>query len=487
MSFIKRTLASSIALMEARYGSSDEGRTAEEVAFATRWSAERRAAAAAGVLFVMLPAILAVPFAATPRNLAFPWAIGGAQSLAAAFIAFAALALFRARLGERGSRAFANATVLLMTVAVVFLAVLVQAYQDRAADLAARFPDVPGYFKTMPGRSVTEARGFADMGVVALIGLIAGAIFGLPAGRRTILILSVAYAALLIWVIGERSDRLYLALVSFPILVAAASNACLRFARLRREGYLELERQRLKERESVLKYEHEIELARKLQASMAPPRQWLSRSSVNVQSYSTARHRLGGDWLAVQETKAGELVLVASRVVGGGLHAALVAHSIQSIWALAAHAERFEPTEFLAQVNAALVIMGERERHIASMGLVVIADAKVRYWSAGFGPLCVVTQGRDGPLERMVGDRGRPLGEAGTLDAPYGEATLDRDSAADVLFGSDGIFAALARSGRQAIALLEQMRRHGVEAVEQVTSDDDRTMLWAHYNPELRS
>src|SRR5688500_16637108 len=90
---------------------------------------------------------------------------------------------------------------------------------------------------------------------------------------------------------------------------------------------------------------------------------------------------LGGDWLAVRRLKDGSLAAIVGDATGKGVQASLVVHAVQSLWASALVEPEFEPARWLRHLNQVLLTMGRSQLQTVTVGLLIINERRITYWS----------------------------------------------------------------------------------------------------------
>lgn len=462
----------------------ERDRTAEERRFADEWSAMDRADTCAILALVMIFPWLLMFFLNNPRNIRIEEARHWISVIVACGVFSAGLTILRRFV--TGTAATQRMAVLLVTCVIVTFALLNAAWLhysylavERVHRLVAMYPLSDGINGLLPHRGLTEA--LTESNVVAASGLVMGAITlylsQMPLGLT--LLSGVLFIVANLLALANHPDRGTFLMLGIPLLLGATCAGVSRVLGLRREAFAELEARRLKEREAVLDYEKEMEVARLIHEANVPPPLQRFKNDVSVRSFRTSHETVGGDWLAVHETGGGQLVMMVAAVAGKGLKAALVAHAIQSIWALASASETFDARKFLGQVNAALASMGQQKMHAATMGIAVIEAGTVTYWSAAHPPLQMVTllAGKE-PVSVTLAAKGETVGLGEDLGLVPASAILPREGRTSLLMGTDGVFGAGEVRESSVVALLDRMHKHGVEAVRTATKDD-KTLIWA--------
>lgn len=303
----------------------------------------------------------------------------------------------------------------------------------------------------------------------------------LPLGTRGVLVtlglLTSAGAA--VWYQCDLRPEL---LAAFVLLVGGgAMFPIMTNLSVRRGAQRDAEVAALRQREAVTRHEHELDLARSIQRSMIPPATWQARLPVTVRSLHVSHHRVGGDWLALRETADGRVIALVLDVTGKGMAAALVAHAVQSIWAMMLKDALFDPRQFLERVNEALFRLGGGRSHTATAGIAEISAGHVFYWTAGHVPLKAFVRGEEQEEYRQLWGHGDMLGIGPVLKLKPAVLEIAPGQRLTALIGSDGVFDGISRGKRAQFAFLTQLREEGWAAVEALTVEDDKTLMWIDY------
>jgi hypothetical protein len=261
----------------------------------------------------------------------------------------------------------------------------------------------------------------------------------------------------------------------------------LNYRRLRRHTLLELSAKELQvqnERLRVESIEKEMHFARKVQDSLAPKVNEMKSDLWQVRFFHRRHDILGGDWMGARILGNGNLILAIADVTGKGVAASMVAQAIHALWALALTRETFDAESWLKDLNHALFVMGHTELHTATIGLAVVGDTQITYYSCAHVPLFICSE-NDG--SRVYA----PLTGQGTLvglsrDFAVHPVVIDWRSRGveSILLGTDGIFD---RGGstraRKISALLSDIETKGSEALDTYDVDDDKLLIWVRRLP----
>lgn len=236
-------------------------------------------------------------------------------------------------------------------------------------------------------------------------------------------------------------------------------------------------------------YQREMELARKIQNSIKAPAEISVTGGFTARTYQIPCNDVAGDWLALRQTSAGTVALVAD-ASGKGLQASLVIHAIQSLWAASLDEPSFDAEHWIRQVNRILVNLGQSELHVITLGLVVIRDNQLDYYGCGHPPLVSVTCGTDGESEaepriRYHMGKGDILGLKKDLWLQSVTIDLPADGSIDILLGTDGIIdGKLLRKKSLVADFVDQLAASGAKALQDYDAFDDKTLIWLQRKPQ---
>ena len=225
--------------------------------------------------------------------------------------------------------------------------------------------------------------------------------------------------------------------------------------------------------------EQDLLLARRIQDSLS------SYNDLDFYPYSTGiiQHRfsqIGGDWAALRKDKNGTLYALVADAAGKGIQAALVLHSVQSLWAESLEEPNFDPEKWLRRVNSALCQLGAKKPHMLTMGIAKFSHTGCSYYSAGHLPLFLIRQSSDDKSEnvKILLAPGTPVGLIS--DFTVGHTQVDCSGAFTAFLGSDGFFRSGSHQKRKAILKLAERLAAGESLVpaEDQSNLDDQTLIW---------
>ncbi len=229
-----------------------------------------------------------------------------------------------------------------------------------------------------------------------------------------------------------------------------------------------------------LRMEKDLAGAREVQDSLLPPPNSHFAGKLHASLFHRRHSRVGGDWMTLRPLPNGDLVVVVADATGKGIQAALVVHAVQSLWAESLGDADFDCKKWLVRVNSTLCRMGIKTPHTASMGIAVISDKAITYWSAGHTPL-FVCHGMVGEKSRVTTlvARGNLLGMDPVIELRPAPMTVTLGEKVDVLLGSDGMLhKGTLHSGREIRNMVDVLRKDPDHVLDLSDVDDDRTLVW---------
>ena len=274
---------------------------------------------------------------------------------------------------------------------------------------------------------------------------------------------------------GTYSDPLQLV---FAYTVMAGGILYSRIYRSRREILAEyrarnqlLQTERLK----VEVIEQQMELAKEIQDSLTPPSKITTPMGAEAVFLQKKYHPLGGDWMAVRVLDNGDTVFVVADVTGKGLGAALVVHALQSLWAKSLSEPEFDIQVWLDSVNRTLLTLGQKKPHTCTIGVLVLSENKLTYYSAGHVP-CYVVLGRQ--KMRVILGQGNLVGFTDSLELSPVSMNFTPGEAMTVLLGTDGALTKGSRGRlRDILALIDHVETDPSSALNANIVDDDKMLI----------
>ncbi len=234
-------------------------------------------------------------------------------------------------------------------------------------------------------------------------------------------------------------------------------------------------RRHIAEHDSHLLLARDLDLANQIQDSLAPPETREFLGKFIIRCLQLKHDALGGDWMAVRDGEVGEVFLAVGDATVKGVQAALVVHAVQSLWAERLADPRFDPVNFLNCVNSTLFVLGKRQPHTLTLGILRMHRDELTYWSAGHVPV-VIFQG--GKTTRLSASGGM-LGLYETLQLNVVSRKLE-GTAPDlaILLASDGVLnGSKSMTARSVKQVLDGLALSGAPHLETLTEPDDKTLI----------
>ncbi|MCX6109114.1 MAG: SpoIIE family protein phosphatase [Proteobacteria bacterium] len=233
--------------------------------------------------------------------------------------------------------------------------------------------------------------------------------------------------------------------------------------------------------------EEELTLARQLQESLAPPITFLACSQGNLRYFQNRHGVTSGDWIAFRELPSGELVVAVADVTGKGLPAAMVAQTIHGLWARMLDHSQFEARQWLDEVNKTLKAMSYSASHTATLGILVISNLSMTYYSCGHIPALVTYQTSSGLKFKTMMAKGSIVGMTADLDLEPVTLNFDELAVESILLGTDGVFPRISRIKTKHVQhLLHELSAHGESALANMEVEDDKMLVVIDRNKPAR-
>jgi hypothetical protein len=254
------------------------------------------------------------------------------------------------------------------------------------------------------------------------------------------------------------------------------------YVRTEQETLLEFHARKLIARARQIEREKDLTVAREIQESQLPPESVMTAGDgvTSIQCFQRKHETVCGDWMAVRSFAGGATVAVIADATGKGVHAGLVAQAVQTLWVDLDAAAPFDADAWIRKVNAALVRLGAKKPQSMTLGLLVIREREVQYWSAGHVPLFVRerAQAGDVPKTRLLVGRGGMLGMTEKVSlAPLGFA-VPPGGDCELMLASDGVFDRGTRYGAEEIdALFGALSVEGARYLAGLDTEDDRSVI----------
>ena len=269
--------------------------------------------------------------------------------------------------------------------------------------------------------------------------------------------------------------HLYLAIISTFLHILAARRQNAYVASALAKEHLEKQNDQLR-RTAIVK---ELTMARQVQEFLDPQMMHMTGRYGEVRCFQTRHEVLGGDWMGIRRLSSGALVIVVADVTGKGIPAAMVAQAIHTLWVRCERATSFDPVSWLYDVNKTLLELGRREPHTATLGLVVLTEDNLSYYSCGHVPLVYGERVSDQIKYRNLVATGTILGFGADLDLKPIVLSLQNRQIESLLVGTDGIFnresPARLRTMGQFIA---RLATEGEAVLHDISVPDDKLIIW---------
>ena len=221
--------------------------------------------------------------------------------------------------------------------------------------------------------------------------------------------------------------------------------------------------------------EQQLLLANQIQDCLTPPQRFTSPQGVEARFYQKKFHPLGGDWMALRTNQNGELIFAVADATGKGVSAALVVHAVQSLWAQALEKPNFNPRHWLESVNNTLLILGQNKPHTLTLGILVVSQTHIEYYSAGHVPAYIFSG--DSPMSLLFA-RGNLVGYLPSLELKPASYILNPSKTYQIILGTDGALEKGSRTrDKQVRRLAQDLRAVGQEAFNQCQSLDDKLVI----------
>ena len=265
---------------------------------------------------------------------------------------------------------------------------------------------------------------------------------------------------------------LYSTIVSFALFMHY-----LQEVRVGRQGLTEYHARLTSARAERAKFEREMQLAREIQDSIAPPG-FVHVGAMTVRSFQEKHEKVGGDWIGLKITKDGGIVIVVADATGKGLQAALVIHAVQALWAERSDDLGFKPEEWIKNVNRTLCFLGQKQVHSLTLGVFHFVGTKYSFWSAGHPPAYLLQGEPSVQSLKVLHAVGPILGMEKDIQLTSCNGFLDPGTSFALMIGTDGVFFKGSRHSKQEmIALMENLGQKGNAALNEIAVEDDKTVV----------
>ncbi|MCX6107696.1 MAG: PP2C family protein-serine/threonine phosphatase [Proteobacteria bacterium] len=228
--------------------------------------------------------------------------------------------------------------------------------------------------------------------------------------------------------------------------------------------------------------ESELLLAREIQESFIPPPTELITDDFAAHFFHIPHGLLGGDWLAARILPSGAMAIAVGDVSGKGVPAAMVVQSVQSLWAQALRSPEFDPAEWLDSVNDTLIAMGRRHPYTLTLGIMVLEQKRLTYYSAGHVPLLLLGSPTDPMQITSIHGGGSVLGIDANLALKPVVVDFDTWRPHSIFLATDGVLPwQVRRKKSRILKLVQDVRSQGKTALESIDEEDDQILVWVEY------
>ena len=272
------------------------------------------------------------------------------------------------------------------------------------------------------------------------------------------------------------------AVVSTVALLVAVSHESVRVAHLEREALLEFRTRALAVAAEKARNEQELSLAREVQASALAPAGELVVGGWSAKWRRETASPLGGDWIGVMSPRqvSGEpadMIVAIADVTGKGVGAALVVHALQSLWTSAELSGTFDAGAWIHTANATLHHLGKSSAQTSTLGLLVVRDRQLTFWSAAHLPLFAVgTDGVTMDVKALTG-RGSLLGFNVAANVTPVAFELDAKRDWSLVLASDGFLPQGTRTSRKVVEMVACDLSAWFADQAGSAPDDDRSVI----------
>ncbi len=233
----------------------------------------------------------------------------------------------------------------------------------------------------------------------------------------------------------------------------------------------------LSEKAMRQKFERDLEVAREIQDSLAPPLEIQHMGPYEIRCIHEKHDAVAGDWLSLRQYHKGQLLALIADATGKGVQAALVIHALQSLWA--EHLDEIfeKPEQWIKGVNNTLTILGERKAHSMTMGLCLISPGLLTYYSAGHLPLYLFNPDGETTKVTALAARGGILGVNKNLQLSPKTLELP-DGRFELLMASDGVLPKGSKTApRDLLALRDRLLGGTLDVNQHCDAEDDKTLI----------
>lgn len=227
-------------------------------------------------------------------------------------------------------------------------------------------------------------------------------------------------------------------------------------------------------------FDRDLDLARQIQDALVPPPKMVWNNT-SIQYYSKKHRVVGGDWAAVYRDGSEKITIVIADAMGKGIHAAMLIHTVQSLWAdVIGRDGGIDPESWLRRVNHALYNLDRERGNFVTIGLLQMTEDEGVYWSAGHLPLYLAHLADDKAGKSLI-SHGEPCGLSPQFSVEPKKFSLDQHNA--ILLGTDGVFGKGSRHTKRQIHDIARQSSMSASTSERLDLDtlspidDDKTLI----------
>jgi hypothetical protein len=226
--------------------------------------------------------------------------------------------------------------------------------------------------------------------------------------------------------------------------------------------------------------DRDLDLARQIQDALVPPPKMVWNNA-SIQYYSKKHRVVGGDWAAVYGDSSEKLTVVMADAMGKGIHAAMLIHTVQSLWAdVIGRDGGIDPESWLRRVNHALYNLDRERGNFVTIGLLQLSEDEGVYWSAGHLPLYLAHLADDKVGKSLI-SHGEPCGLSLQFSVEPKNFSMNQHNV--LLLGTDGVFGKGSRHTKRQIHEIARQSSMSASTSERLDLDalspidDDKTLI----------
>jgi hypothetical protein len=227
-------------------------------------------------------------------------------------------------------------------------------------------------------------------------------------------------------------------------------------------------------------FDRDLDLARQIQDALVPAPK-IVWNNASIQYYSKKHRVVGGDWASIHGNNSDKLTIVMADAMGKGIHAAMLIHTVQSLWAdVIGRDGGIDPESWLRRVNHALYNLDRERGNFVTIGLLQLMEDEGVYWSAGHLPLYLADLLDDRAGKSLI-SHGEPCGLSSQFSVEPKSFSLTQHNV--ILLGTDGVFGKGSRHTRRQIHDIARQSSISANALGTLDLDalspidDDKTLI----------